>query len=158
MNRAITVAKCDAHGNEVWAYPGSILDQDDSGVLVRASFDRERVDLGLLELQRGDLFLEHYYFDRWYNIFSVYSGDNGPLKGWYCNIARPATLEAGRLRADDLALDYVVLPDGRMQLLDQDEFEALTLEEGERQAARRALDSLRNLIYTRQTPFSLTRG
>jgi predicted RNA-binding protein associated with RNAse of E/G family len=138
----------------MWSYPGSILEQDESGVLVQAYFDRELVNLGLLELRRGDRFLERYYFDRWYNIFAVYSGKSGPPKGWYCNIARPAVLEAARLRADDLALDYIVLPDGRMQLLDEDEFRALMLEEGERLAARRALDSLRNMMYTRQAPFS----
>lgn len=155
MNRSITICKCDAQGQEVWSYPGSILEQDESGVLVQAYFDRELLNLGLLELRRGDRFLERYYFDRWYSIFSISAGGSGPLKGWYCNIARPAVLEATRLRADDLALDYIVLPDGRMQLLDEDEFQALILEDGERLAARRALDSLRNLISTRQTPFSM---
>jgi predicted RNA-binding protein associated with RNAse of E/G family len=154
MSAAITVCKCDVEGREVWSYPGRILKQEGSGVLVEAFFDRDLVEVGMLKLARGDRFLEQYYFDRWYNIFSIYEGRSGPIKGWYCNIARPARLEQGRLCAEDLALDYVVLPDGSMQLLDEDEFHTLTLSSRDRRAARRALDDLRDSIAARRHPFA----
>jgi len=154
MSAEITVCKCDAEGGEVWTYPGRILEQDDSGVLVEAFFDRELVGVGLLNLARGDRFLEQYYFDRYYNVFSIFEGKSGPIKGWYCNIARPARLQHGRLCAEDLALDYLVLPDGRMQLLDEDEFLALALNARDRRAARRALDELRDSISTHRHPFA----
>jgi predicted RNA-binding protein associated with RNAse of E/G family len=153
MNPQIRVCKCDVNGRLVWAYPGTILEQDRDGLLLEASFDRERVDLGLLVLVRGDRFLERYYFDRWYNIFTIYDGQNAELKGWYCNVARPAVLAGGELRADDLALDLLVLPDGRMQLLDEDEFRSLGITIDDRRAARRGLDELRRLIDGRQSPF-----
>jgi len=154
MSSSITVCKRDSGGREVWSYHARILRQDHSGLLVEAFFDRERVELGLLALERGDRFLESYYFDRWYNVFAIYAGKDGPLKGWYCNIARPAELHAGRLCADDLALDLLVLPDGRMKLVDEDEFHALGLNPAELLQARRALDELRGMLAAGRPPFS----
>ena len=72
MNTQIEVRKCDAYGRVVWSYPGMILEQNGDGLLLEAFFDRERVELGLFHLMRGDRFLERYYFDHWFNIFTVY--------------------------------------------------------------------------------------
>lgn len=156
MNARITVVKCDVNGQKVWSYPGVILEQDQDGLLVEATFDRDLVDLGLMKLVRGDRFLEQYFFRRWFNIFSIYDGQAGSLKGWYCNVTRPAVFEAGQLHADDLALDYVVLPDGRRQLLDENEFRALPLSHRERQLARLAFDTLRAMIDAHQHPFIIS--
>ena len=46
-------------------------------------------------LRRGDRFIETYYTDRWYNIFEIHAREDDRLKGWYCNIAKPAVMEAG---------------------------------------------------------------
>jgi len=154
MSSIITVCKRDSSGREVWSYPARIMRQDRAGLQLEAFFDRERVELGLLVLERGDRFLESYYFDRWYNVFAIFNGKDGPLKGWYCNIARPAELRADRLCADDLALDLLALPDGRMQLLDEDEFHALGLEPAELRQARLALDELRGMLAAGQPPFA----
>jgi hypothetical protein len=62
----------------------------------------------------GDHFYEHYYSERWYNIFEVRSAE-GVLKGWYCNITRPARFEAKLVTSEDLELDLFVAPD-RQQL------------------------------------------
>ena len=110
--------------------------------------------MGLFTLERGDRFSETYYFDRWYNVFTIYAGGTGRLKGWYCNIARPAQLDGADLFADDLALDLLRHPDGRMQLLDSDEFAALALTERERQRCRQALDRLRWQMYAHEAPFN----
>jgi protein associated with RNAse G/E len=155
MSASITVVKCDVDGQEVWSYPGVILEQDQEGLLVEATFDRDLVNVGLMEFVRGDRFLEQYYFRRWFNIFAIYDGQGESLKGWYCNITRPVVFEAGQLRADDLALDYVVIPDGRRQLLDEDEFRALPLNHRERLLACLAFDALRAMIDTHQHPFML---
>ena len=114
------------------AYPAVILEQDEQSVLVEAVFDREQVELGLLTLTRGDRFLETYYFERGYNVFTIFARGTGALKGWYCNLARPALLAEGHLRADDRALDLLRLPDGRMQVVDADEYAALDLSQEER--------------------------
>lgn len=153
MRQKVIVHKCDAQGGELWAYPGVILELNERSALIEAVFDLAQVELGLLTLVRGDRFAERYYFDRWFNIFTVYAGEQGMLKGWYCNLARPATLDDGHLYAEDLALDLVRLPDGRMQLLDGDEFTALNLTQEERQRSLDALDMLRWQIYQGEDPF-----
>ncbi len=153
MKRKVIVHKRNSHGKEILAYPGMILEQDEHSVLIEAAFNREMVALGLLTFMRGDRFLETYYFKRSYNIFTVYAGGSGALKGWYCNLARPAILEDGHIHADDLALDLVRLPDGRMQLLDADEFAALDLTQKERLSCLEALDALHWQIFNCEDPF-----
>ena len=155
MRRVVTVHKRDAGGVETWAYPGLITKLEKASVQLEAEFDKDELDLGLFSLSRGDRFSETFYFDRWYNVFAVFASGSGHLKGWYCNIARPALLDGADLFADDLALDLLRVPDGRMQLLDVDEFSALPLSEMERQRCRRALDRLRWQIYAHEDPFNL---
>jgi predicted RNA-binding protein associated with RNAse of E/G family len=93
-------------------------------------------------LTRGDRFVETYYARRMYNVFKVFEGAHGPLKGWYCNICRPAHLKAATVAWVDLALDLWVSPDGRQFVLDRDEFEALELSLSERQQALATLARL----------------
>ena len=49
------------------------------------------------------------------------------LRGWYCNIGKPALLDGDCLSYVDLALDLLVFPDGRQFVLDEDEFLRLDL-------------------------------
>jgi hypothetical protein len=158
MNPGVVVHKCNPQGEELWSYPGEILAVDDGSVSIEAFFDRERAEVGLLSLERGDRFVETYYFGRNYNIFKIYAGSTAAIKGWYCNLARPAVLATGHLHAEDLALDLVRLPDGRMQLLDVEEYENLALVEEERITAAWALDQLRWQIYNGQEPFTIQPG
>jgi predicted RNA-binding protein associated with RNAse of E/G family len=153
----IRVVKCDAHGRAVFAYNGEVIERSASGVFLRAYFARDDVDAGYLVYKRGDLFLEWFYTDRHYNVFKMYDADDGRLKGWYCNITRPAVIETanGRLqvRADDLALDIYIAPDGAVRMLDEDEFEALDLSPDERRAALDAAAAICRLAAERVPPF-----
>jgi len=106
-----------------------------------------------LDLRRGDRFLETYYADRRYNVFAIFDAVTDQFKGWYCNITRPARIEDGHVHFDDLALDLLVLPDGTMHVLDEDEFEQIDLGEAERVAARASLEELRRLAQVRAGPF-----
>ena len=91
------------------------------------------MDLGYVVFAPGDHFLEHYYTERWYNIFEVRSAE-GILKGWYCNITRPALIEGDVVTSEDLELDLFVAPDRRHLLrLDTEEFAALALDVPSRQ-------------------------
>ncbi len=153
MSRVVTIHKRDANGVETWSYPGLILARDALSVCIEAEFDRDFADVGLFTLERGDRFSETYYFDRWYNVFTIIARGTGRLKGWYCNIARPAWMDGADLYADDLALDLLRHPDGRMQLLDADEFSALAISDEERRRCRLALDRLRWQMYSRDDPF-----
>ena len=114
------------------------------------------MDLGYVVFAPGDHFFEHYYSARWYNIFEVRSAA-GVLKGWYCNITRPACLEGDVVTSEDLELDLFVAPDRKQLLrLDLDEFAALELHVREPEAydaAIQALHELEEMARTGAPPF-----
>lgn len=149
----ITVYKCDHTGDVVWQYHGQVLERADNAVCLTARFDREKADLGFVAFMRGDVFTEWFYTDRWYNVFRVEDGRTGALKGWYCNVTRPAVIANGSVRADDLALDVFVMPNGSLIVLDEDEFDALELPNDERMAALRAIETIRHKVNQRAAPF-----
>ncbi len=153
---SITIHKHNHLGQETLRYPARLLARAETAITVEAIFQRERMALGYMTLAPGDRFVEYFYSDRWYNVFAIYEVESGVLKGWYCNITRPAIIEEGDVRADDLALDYFVRPDGETFILDEDEFAALPLAAEERAQARAALAELRALAAQRAGPFALT--
>jgi protein associated with RNAse G/E len=138
----ITVYKLDAQGNEQWRYPATVIERGANSIRLEALFNRDDMDLGFTLFKRGDRFVETFYADRWYNVFAVYDRDDGALKGWYCNVCRPAITTATAVRSDDLALDVWITPDGEAQILDQEEFAALPIPDGERSQALSALTDL----------------
>ena len=97
--------------------------------------------------------METHFQDRWYNIFAVYDGTSGELKGWYCNITRPARFDGNHVSAEDLALDLIVRPDGTWTVVDESEFEALGLPSADRAAALAALAELKRLAQAWEGPF-----
>lgn len=142
----IQVVKRDHLGKEVFRYPGKILTMDTTHITLRAEFNYELVQIEEVILKRGDMFIETYYFDRWYNIFEVHQGTSDQIKAYYCNIGYPAVLQNGEVSYRDLALDLFVRPDGRETLLDMDEFETLELDAVTRQRALNGLEQLRAQI------------
>ena len=118
----VTVRKFLYDGTPNYIWEARIVEHDDDQVVLEAYFTRDKRDLGYVVFERGDLFIEFYFFKRWYNVFQIYSA-GGQLKGWYCNITKPATLVDGELRFTDLALDLFAYPDGSSLPLDVDEFE-----------------------------------
>jgi predicted RNA-binding protein associated with RNAse of E/G family len=150
----ITVRKLDLEGREVFAYAGRVLRRTATAVVVEAIFDRrDRMELGYTVFERGDRFVEYFYSDRWYNIFEVHAVGDDRLRGWYCNITRPAVIAGEAVSAVDLALDVFVYPDGRVLVLDEDEFAALPIAEPEREAARQALAELKGMVEAGEEPF-----
>jgi protein associated with RNAse G/E len=154
VGETVTVHKLDSAGDETWRYPSEVLRITQASITLVAIFDREDRSLGGLELRRGDRFIETFYTDRWYNVFRIHDGQDDHLKGWYCNITRPARIEPGHIYADDLALDLVVLPDAEFQVLDEDEFEALDLSPDDRQKALGALEELKTFSVNLYGPFN----
>jgi hypothetical protein len=141
---AITVLKLDLQGQITWRYQGELFEHDGTRLVLQAYFDREDHVFHGMPFRRGDLFIETWYTDRWYNIFEIHAREDGRLRGWYCNIGYPAKWEDGTLSYVDLALDLLVYPDGKQLVLDQDEFEALALSAQDRRQALAALDELQN--------------
>ncbi|MFD4725668.1 DUF402 domain-containing protein [Streptomyces seoulensis] len=130
-------------------YPATLLADDGTRVSVRAPWAGEGVrDFGFVRFEPGDVFTEHYWRDRWYAVKEVRAGD-GTLKGWYCDITRPAVRSGAELAVEDLDLDLWVSADGTDVLrLDEDEFAASGLAErdpGAAASARSALDELEAL-------------
>ena len=82
-------------------------------------FDMDHADLGLI--RQGTVSFEHYWLDRWYNIFRFHEPD-GRLRNYYCNISMPPTFENDVLDFVDLDIDVVVWPDNRYEVLDLDDF------------------------------------
>ncbi len=153
MNEWVTVHKLDAGGKEVWQYQGRVLSRGETSVRLAAVFDRQDVEVGPLRIEAGDLFIETFYSDRWYNTFAVYAASTGAFRGWYCNIARPARIEEGDIRQEDLALDLIVLPSGEPTVLDREEFDQLELQDSERSWALATLDTLRQRADEGRPPF-----
>jgi protein associated with RNAse G/E len=102
--------------------------------------------------KRGDRLVETFYSDRWYNVFAVYDRDDGALKGWYCNVTRPATITDTAVSSDDLALDVWVSPDGAVTVLDEEEFAALELSDADRAMALDAVQQLLRLAESDLLP------
>jgi predicted RNA-binding protein associated with RNAse of E/G family len=149
---SVTVRKLDHAGRQVTAYPGQVLRRDGRAIVLRTGWGRDALDLGYVVLEPGDRWTEHFYADRWYNIFEICASD-GRLKGWYCNVTRPARIGADEVTTEDLALDLWVAPDGETRVLDEDEFAALPLNPAEREAARQALAELQEMVAQGMAPF-----
>jgi hypothetical protein len=152
MRTEVIVIKQDANGNETWRYNGTVVQKEEHAVLIEAFFNRDDLPFHGIVLAKGDRFLEKYYSDRWYNIFEIHDRVSNELKGWYCNVARPAVISDGWISYVDLALDLLVYPDGRQLVLDQDEFEALDLDLEDHKQSLKALAELKTLFKNPQ-PF-----
>lgn len=152
----LIIRKLDLDGREAFRYAASrVLGRTATSITVEAFFTRyDRLDLGYTVFERGDRFIEHFYADRWYNVFEVRAAGSNALRGWYCNIARPARLAEEEVAQVDLALDVWVNPDGSALVLDEDEFAALALSPEEAASARAAVDEIRALAAGRAGPFA----
>ncbi len=135
-----------------WQYDGVVLSRDENSVTLEALFNRDDMPFMDIVLKRNDRFVETFYSDRWYNIFEIYDRDDGRLKGWYCNIGKPAIFGEDFISYVDLALDLWVSSDGTQTVLDEDELDALNLSEELRQSVYSGLHELQKLFKTKNPP------
>jgi protein associated with RNAse G/E len=125
--KKLTIVKLDHQGREVDRYWGEVLSHTDSKIVLETHFAGDEINVGGIVLREGDSFHETFYFRRWYNIFEIYDGGTGQIKGWYCNVCHPAAMDGDAVSYRDLALDLLVFPDGKQIVLDEDEFEDLQI-------------------------------
>ncbi len=143
-------------------YPATVVSDDGVRLVVRAPWAgaAER-DFGFVVFARGDVFTEHYWRDRWYSVKEVRAAD-GTLKGWYCDVTRPAVVRSAEVVVRDLDLDLWVSADGRTVLrLDEDEYAASGLTARDPRAAgqaERALEDLEALAVRGGLPALLAPG
>jgi len=148
----IKVQKKNPAGEVTYEYEGILLSHAENSITLEALFDREDMPFMDIILKKGDRFVEHYYTNRWYNVFAVYDRDNGELKGWYCNVGEPAVIEDSRVSYVDLALDLWISANGKQTVLDEDEFEKLDLNEELSARALSGLNELKLLFKNNKPP------
>ncbi|WP_030205176.1 DUF402 domain-containing protein [Streptomyces sp. NRRL S-87] len=143
MNMAVALVKA---GRVKVRYPAELLADDGQRVTVRAPWALDTVrDFGFVRFEPGDVFTEHFWRDRWYAVKEVRTG-GGVLKGWYCDVTRPAVVGDGEIVSEDLDLDLWVSADASAVLrLDEDEFAESGLAGRDPEAARAAEAALDEL-------------
>ena len=133
-------------------YRGSALYDDGVHLVVRATWaEASERDVGYVRFEFGDVWTEHYWRDRWYAVKEIRAA-SGQLKGWYCDVTRPAVVRGNQVISVDLFLDLWVSGDLTTVLrLDEDEFLASGLVATDPEAAvqaQQALDELELLAAT----------
>ncbi len=135
-----------------WQYEGRVLRREPNAVTLEAFFNRPDLPFQDVVFKHNDRFVETFYTDRWYNVFEIHDRDDDELKGWYCNVGRPARLDEDAVSYIDLALDLWVSADGKQTVLDRDEFDALGLGPEDRAQALKALDELQQTFKLKRPP------
>ncbi|MEV1083308.1 DUF402 domain-containing protein [Streptomyces sp. NPDC050211] len=127
-------------------YPARLLGDDGTRIAVRAPWAGDTTrDFGFVRFESGDVFTEYYWRDRWYSVKEVRDA-RGALKGWYCDITRPAVRIGAELVVEDLDLDLWRSADGTdVRRLDEDEFAESGLARRDPEAAAAAMAALDEL-------------
>jgi protein associated with RNAse G/E len=148
----IKVQKKNPEGQVTYEYEGAMLSRDEHSITLEAFFDRADMPFVDTVFRTRDRFVEYYYDDRWYNIFEIHDRDDERIKGWYCNVCKPAVFEDGIVSYVDLALDLWVSSNGAQTVLDEAEFEALNLDQELRDGAIGGLHDLKKFFLNNKPP------
>ena len=146
------VLKKNLNDEVTWQYEGMVLSRDENAITLEALFNRDDLPFMDIVLKRNDRFVETFYSDRWYNIFEIYDRDDDHFKGWYCNIGKPAVIEDDFVSYVDLALDLWVSANGVQAVLDEDELDALNLDDDLLQKVYAGLSDLQAALKTKNPP------
>ena len=142
--KPIKIIKQDYLGRDVWQYSGTLVEVNETKIVIEAYFDREDTPVDKMVIRQGDKFIETYYSNQWFNIYEIQDQRSGNVKAWYCNISYPAEISKDSVVFRDLVLDLLVYPDGTQVVLDMDEFEVLSITGDLRQQALQALVQLQD--------------
>lgn len=146
----ILVEKQNEFSGDGPIYPALIMESTvgEPWIEVRATWTMDDVDVSGLQFQDGDELREFFSPRHPFNAFAVYSPD-GPFKGWYANVTRPARCkhrdEALVVAWPDLILDLVMLPDGTIIDVDDEEFTTSGLPEHAPNLASQIVDARNEL-------------
>jgi hypothetical protein len=128
VGETVTVVKRDPDGTEATRYPAVRVATDAPSPWIElvAEWTVPNVEVAGLRFVPGDTVREFFSAEYPYNAFAVVSPD-GELRGWYGNVTYPAFFDKVEgeqvLVWHDLYLDVVILADGTMHLMDDDELE-----------------------------------
>jgi len=146
------ILKKNLAGETTWQYEGTVLQRADNAITLEAFFNRDDMPFMEIILKRNDRMVETFYSDKWHNVFAVYDRDDGKLKGWYCNLAKPAVIENDSVSYVDLALDLWVAADGKQTVLDEDEMDELNLDDELKQKVYASLRELQAQFNAKNPP------
>ncbi|MFN8380500.1 MAG: DUF402 domain-containing protein [Anaerolineales bacterium] len=135
-----------------WQYEGEFVSRTENSVTIEALFNRDDMPFQDIVLKRNDRFVETFYTDKWFNIFEIYDRDDRELKGWYCNIGKPAVVGEDFISYVDLALDLWVSANGKQTVLDEDELAELNLSAELKQKVDNGLRELQALFEQKNPP------
>lgn len=139
------------HKDEVtWEYSAEVVRREKNFIIVEALFDRDDAPFQEIVLKRNDRFVETFYKDKWFNIFEIYDRDDGKIKGWYCNIAKPAEITENEIAYSDLILDLWMDAEGKQVLLDEDELNELNVDEDLKKKIYESLDELKIFLKSKK--------
>lgn len=143
-------------GTAHWIQPFQVV-SDDGTLLVASYRARTPIYTSRGEFRSPYDSLVYFWRDRWYNVFRL-SRPGCELALWYCNVTTPPSFDGCQIGYVDLDLDVKVTPDGGVQLLDEDEFEAHQKRYGYPQDvvdhAGEAANELMNMAREQAFPFS----
>ncbi len=125
----ITVVARKYDGSIRRTWKAAIVSKSETLIIAVGRFDRDVSHQDLGKIKKGTVSFEHFWLDRWYNVFRFHEPD-GTLRNYYCNIAMPAVLNGGELAFVDLDIDVVVWPGGRYEVLDRDDFDENSIRYG----------------------------
>jgi hypothetical protein len=156
--KKITVIKQNIFEEETWRYEATEILREESYVKLEARYNRADANIGRVHLKNNDRFLEVFFADRWFNIFEIHDREDDHLKGWYCDICKPAKIEETMIKYVDLKIDLIVYPDGSDDVLDEDEFISLDIDDKIRTQARFSLEYLKENFFEILRSFSMGQG
>lgn len=121
MNKEIIVNSRKYDGSLHRSWNCELVSFDGEKLELKGSFAEtvEHSQLGILAA--GTVLHEYFWLSRWYNVFR-FENLAGGLQCHYLNITQPPTFDGSTLEFVDLDIDIVAWPDGRIEVLDEDEF------------------------------------
>jgi uncharacterized protein len=127
MSRIYTVNSRKFDGTIRRSWECEFVASDDEKIDLVGSFEHqvEHQDLGVIEA--GTVSYERFYFNRWFNCFT-FEYPVGTLRNHYINICMPPKIGDDVIDYVDLDIDLIIWPDGRRQILDEEEFVANRME------------------------------
>jgi len=135
-----------------WEYSAEVVRREKNVVIVEALFNRDDLPFQEIILKRNDRFVETFFSDKWFNIFEIYDRDDGKIKGWYCNITKPAEITENEITYSDLVLDLWVDAEGKQVVLDEDELNELNVDEELKKKIYASLDELKKYFEIKNPP------
>ncbi len=115
---AITEIKHTLTGGR-FKYPCRLLERSPTHAVLLYTVEHA-TQVGGIVLPSGTVTYAYYWIDRPYTVYHWIAGD-GHTVAYYLNLADRVTVHEDAVEWRDLALDLLCTPDGRVQVLDEDD-------------------------------------